>query len=142
MASAMSDDERRAYLSAGTRTGVLSTVRADGRPHAAPVWFVLDGDVVVFMTGAATVKGRNLRRTGQASLTVDTPEPPYDFVTVTGRVEIIDDLDVMLPWSVRIAARYMGEEQADEFGRRNAVAGELLLRLTPDSTVAMRAVAD
>lgn len=54
-------------LLAGTRTGVLSTVCKDGRPHAAPIWFVLDGDTVVFTTGRGTVKGRNLRRTGQAA---------------------------------------------------------------------------
>ena len=92
----MSDDERRSYLSAGTRTGVLSTVRKDGRPHAAPVWFVLDGDTIVFMTGRDTVKGRNLLRTGQATMTVDTAEPPYDFVTVTGTVEASEDLEAML----------------------------------------------
>lgn len=142
MASTMSDDERRAYLSDGTRTGVLSTVRKDGRPHAAPVWFVLDGDTVVFMTGRETVKGRNLVRTGQAVLTVDTPQPPFDFVTITGRVEISEDLEAMLPWSIRIAARYMGDDKADEFGRRNAVEGELLLRLIPENTVAVQALAE
>lgn len=138
----MTDTERREFLSAGTRTGVLSTVRKDGRPHAAPVWFVLDGDTIVFMTGRETVKGRNLVRTGQAALTVDTPEPPFSFVTISGTVEISDDLDAMLPWSVAIARRYMGADQADEFGRRNAVEGELLLRLTPGNTVAQQAVAD
>ena len=97
---------------------MLSTVRKDGRPHAAPVWFVLDGDTMVFMTGRDTVKGKNLLRTGQATMTVDTPEPPYDFVTVTGSVEVSEDLEAMLPWSVRIAARNMGEDKADEFGRR------------------------
>ena len=142
MAAQMTDSERQEFLTTGTRTGVLSTVRKDGRPHAAPVWFVLDGDVIVFMTGRDTIKGRTLLRTGQASLTVDTSEPPFSFVTVTGSVEISEDLDAMLPWSVKIAGRYMGEDKADEFGRRNAVEGELLLRLTPEQTVAVQAVAD
>lgn len=138
----MTDDQRRAFLSEGTRTGILSTVRKDGRPHAAPVWFVLDGDDVIFMTGAGTVKGRNLRRTGQAAITVDLAEPPYAYATVSGSVEISEDLDVMLDWSTRLAARYMGADQADEFGRRNAVPGELLVRLRPDSIRAEAAVAD
>ena len=142
MPTSMSDDERRAYLSTGTRTGVLSTVRRDGRPHAAPVWFVLDDDVLVFMTGRDTVKGKNLLRTGQATMTVDTPEPPYGFVTITGNVEISEDLEAMLPWSIRIAARYMGADKADQFGRRNAVEGELLLRLVPERTVALQGLAD
>ena len=34
------------------RTAKLATVRADGRPHIAPVWFDLDHDgTVVFMMG-------------------------------------------------------------------------------------------
>jgi PPOX class probable F420-dependent enzyme len=142
MATTMSDEQRRSFLEHGTRTGVVSTVRADGRPHAAPVWFVLDGDDVIFMTGERTVKGRNLRRTGTAVLTVDDAAPPYSFVTITGRVELSDDLDAMLPWSTRIAARYMGAEQADEYGRRNAAPGELLVRLRPEHTVAVADLAD
>ncbi len=138
----MSDAQRRAFLSEGTRTGILSTVRRDGRPHAAPVWFVLDGDVAVFTTGADTVKGRNLRRTGVATLTVDNAHPPYDFVTITGSVELSDDLEAMLPWAIALGRRYMGEEQAEPFGRRNAVAGELLVRLLPDHVVALASIAD
>lgn len=141
----MSDEQRRAFLSEGTRTGVLSTVRKDGTPHAAPIWFVLDPDdpdVVVFTTGRDTVKGRNLRRTGVATLTVDESSPPFDFVTITGHVEISDDVDEMLPWATRLGGRYMGEDVAEQFGRRNAVPEELLVRLVPDKIVALAAVAD
>lgn len=142
MATVMTDDERRAFLSAGTRTGVLSTVRKDGTPHAAPIWFVLDGDDVVFTTGRDTVKGRNLRRTGVAVLTVDEAAPPFSFVTVTGRVEISNDLDEMVTWATRLGGRYMGAENAEAFGRRNAVPEELLVRLTPERTVALAGLAD
>ena len=138
----MSDEDRRAFLTAGTRTGILSTVRKDGSPHAAPIWFLLDGDDVLFMTGRDTVKGRSMLRDPRAALTVDEAAPPYSFATVSGRVEISEDLDEMLPWSIRIAARYMGADKADEYGRRNAVPGELLLRLVPDRIVAQAAVAD
>jgi nitroimidazol reductase NimA-like FMN-containing flavoprotein (pyridoxamine 5'-phosphate oxidase superfamily) len=48
----MSDERRRAFLLEGTRTGHLATTRADGSAHVAPVWFTLDGDDLVFMTGA------------------------------------------------------------------------------------------
>jgi PPOX class probable F420-dependent enzyme len=138
----MSDDERRAFLMHGTRTGALATTRKDGRPHVAPVWFVLDGDTVVFMTGEDTVKGKTLLRTGQAMISVDDQAPPFSFVTVSGHVEISRDLDDMLRWSTAIAARYMGEDQAEEFGRRNAVPTELLVRLRPDHIVAVKDLAD
>ncbi|WP_375499871.1 PPOX class F420-dependent oxidoreductase [uncultured Jatrophihabitans sp.] len=142
MANEMSDDDRRAFLSAGTRTGVLSTVRADGTPHAAPIWFVLDGDIVVFTTGRDTVKGRNLRRAGVAALTVDESTPPFSFVSLFGRVEISTDLQEMLVWATRLGGRYMGAENAEAFGRRNAVPDELLVRLTPHRTVALAGIAD
>src|SRR5919199_844439 len=132
MTTTMTDEQRRAFLLDGTRTGILATVRADGRPHAAPVWFTLDGDDVLFTTGAATVKGRNLRRTGRALLVVDESSPPFDFVTVEGAVRISEDLGEMLHWATVLGARYMGADQGEAFGRRNAVPGELLIRLVPD----------
>jgi PPOX class probable F420-dependent enzyme len=142
MATKMSDNQRRAFLLQGTRTGILSTVRADGRPHAAPIWFTLDGDDVIFNTGADTVKGRNLRRDPRAVLTVDESAPPFDFVTVEGHVEISEDLDEMLVWATALGGRYMGADVAEQFGRRNAVPGELLVRLVPDRMIALAGLAD
>jgi PPOX class probable F420-dependent enzyme len=136
MARDMSDDERRAFLSAGTRTGKLATVRADGRPHVVPIWFVLDGDDVVFNTGALSLKGQALRRDPRATICVDEEQPPFAFVMIEGTVRLSDDTDAMLPWSTAIGGRYMGENRAEEFGRRNAVPGELLVRLTPTKIVA------
>ena len=139
----MSVEERTAFLLHGTRTGKLATVRRDGRPHVQPVWFVLDDDgTVVFMTGSRTVKGRNLRRDGRASIVVDDEAPPFAYVRVDGRAEVSEDLDEMLVWSTRIAFRYMGPEQAESYGRRNAVPGELLVRLRPEHVVTEAGVAD
>ena len=138
----MTDDERRAFVMAGTRTGKLGTVRGDGRPHVAAVWFVLDGDDVVFMTGAGTLKGRNLRRDRRAVMYVDDDAPPFAYVRIDGEVELSEDLGVMLDWSTRIASRYMGAERADAYGRRNAVPGELLVRLVPTRIVSEAGVAD
>jgi PPOX class probable F420-dependent enzyme len=139
---AMSEPEWREFLSAGTPTGKLATTRRDGRPHVVPIWFVLDGDDLVFMTGATTVKGRALTRTGLGSICVDDDRPPYSFVTVSGPVTISVDLEEMLPLSIRIAARYMGEELAEPYGRRNAVEGELLVRLRAEHVLAIRDLAD
>ncbi len=137
----MSEPEWKEFITAGTRTGKLATTRLDGRPHVVPVWFVLDGEELVFNTGADSVKGRALARTGWASLCVDDDRPPFSFVTVSGPVTISTDPDEMLVWATRIAARYMGEQLAGEFGRRNAGAGELLLRLRAENVLALSRVA-
>jgi PPOX class probable F420-dependent enzyme len=136
VARRMSADEARAFLATGTRTGKLATVRADGRPHVAPIWFVVDDDgSLVFNTGAESMKGKALRRDPRAAMAVDDETPPYSFVTVEGTVTISEDVEEMLPWATRIAARYVGDDQAEAFGRRNAAPGELLVRLTPTHVV-------
>jgi len=138
----MTHDEWRSFLGDAARTGKLATTRKDGGPHVVPIWFVLDGDDVVFSTGAETVKGRSLRREGRAAICVDDERPPFAYVMVAGRVEISEDLDEMLRFATEIGGRYMGAERAEEFGRRNAVEGELLIRLKPDNVVAKRGVAE
>ncbi len=138
----MTPDETRAFLLAGTRTAALATVRGDGRPHVAPVWFTLDGDDLLFNTGENTIKGANLRRDGRVALMVDDEEPPFAFVSIEGDVSLSDDIDTMRYWATRIAARYMGEDQAEAYGKRNAVPGELLVRVHPTKIVAVNGIAD
>ena len=71
MAADMTLDARRAFLTEGTRTAVLATAREDGRPHAAPIAFVLDDDDILFLTNAETVKGRDLLRDPRVTLVID-----------------------------------------------------------------------
>ena len=123
-------DEQKAFLLHGTRTGKLATVRKDGRPHVAPIWFVLDGDTLIFNTGEDTVKGASIRRDPRIALCVDDETPPFSFLIVEGTAELIDDLDALRLWATRIAARYMGSELAEQYGARNGVPGELLVRVT------------
>jgi PPOX class probable F420-dependent enzyme len=136
MAREMTTDQVRHFLSYGTRTAKVATVMDDGGPHVMPVWFVLDREQLVFTTGADSVKGRNLRRDSRIALLVDDQTPHYAFVHVRGRVTLHEDLDELLRFATAIGARYMGEDRAEEFGRRNAVAGELLVRLTPERVIA------
>jgi PPOX class probable F420-dependent enzyme len=139
----MTEDEWRNFVSEGTRTGKLATVREDGSATVVPVWFVLDTDgSFVFMTGSSSAKGKAMRRDPRVALLVDDERPPFSFVLVRGEVTISEDLDAMLPWSIRIAARYMGADRSEEYGRRNAVAGEVLVRLPPHTVVATAGVAD
>jgi PPOX class probable F420-dependent enzyme len=138
----MSDDERRAFLSAGTRTAKLAVIRLSGAPHVVPNWFLLDGDDVIFTTGVDTIKGKALRRDNRVALCVDDDHPPFSFVSIEGNARIGTDLEEMLPWATRLGARYMGAERAEEFGRRNAVPGELLVRIAPTRITAKARISD
>lgn len=138
----MSADERRAFLLAGTRTAKIGVTRRDGRAYVLPVWFVLDGDAVVFTTGGETARGRCLRRDGRASLCVDEERAPYAFVRMKGRARLSEDPKQLRLWARRIAVRYMGEELADRYADRNAVPGELLVHLVPEAVVGRKGIAD
>jgi len=127
--------QTRAFLLEGTRTGKLATVRADGRPHIVPVWFTLDGETLVFTTGKKTVKAANIRRDPRVTLCVDDETPPYAYIQVEGTAELIDDPAALLRCATHVGGRYMGAARAEEFGRRNAVPSEALVRITPTKII-------
>jgi PPOX class probable F420-dependent enzyme len=136
----MISPEERAFLTHGTRTGKLGFVAADGRPLVAPVWFVLEGTddapELVFNTGKETAKGRAVARDPRLVLCVDLERPPYGFVQVQGEATVSEDPDELLRTATAIAARYVGADRAEEFGRRNGVPGELVVRLRATKVVA------
>jgi PPOX class probable F420-dependent enzyme len=136
LAQLMTNDEYTSFMLDRARTAILASVRADGRPHAAPIWFDLDGNTLVFATGESTVKGRNMRRDARVSRCIDEEEPPFHFVVIEGAADLTAGDSDLLYWATRIGSRYMGADGADEYGRRNAVEGELLVRVTPQKVVA------
>jgi PPOX class probable F420-dependent enzyme len=134
--TSINDPEVRAFLEAGTRTGMLGFTANDGRPLVAPVWFVLDGDEIVFNTGKSTAKGRAIIRDPRVVLCADLPEPPFAFVQVQGIAETSEDPAELLRTATEIGGRYMGQDRAEEFGRRNGVPGELVVRIRPTKVIA------
>ncbi len=129
--ASITDPEVLAFLTEGTRTGKLGYVSSTGQPLVIPVWFVLEDGCVVFNTGKDTAKGRALARDPRAALCVDLESPPYAYVQVQGTAELSEDPAELLRTATAIGARYMGADRAEQFGRRNAVPGELVVRLRP-----------
>jgi PPOX class probable F420-dependent enzyme len=142
MGREMDADEQREFLARGTRTAKLATTMRDGSPHVMPVWFVLAGAELVFNTHAHTVKGRNLTRDRRAAILVDDEHPPFAFVHMRGRVTLSEDPDELLRTATEIAGRYMGADRAAEFGARNAVPGELVVRFRPERVIALTGISD
>jgi PPOX class probable F420-dependent enzyme len=138
--ASLSDLKVREFLQDGTRTGKLAYLSPTGHPLVAPVWFVVEGDHLVFNTGKDTVKGRSLARDPRTTLTVDSEQPPYAFVQVQGEAELSEDPGELVRTATAIAARYVGAAQAEAYGKRNGVPGELLVRLRPVKVIAVFAV--
>lgn len=124
------------------RTAKLAVTRRDGSPHLAPVWVDLDGEDIVFMTSADTIKGKSILRDGRVALCWDDERPPFAFVTVTGTTTTSTDPAELLHWATRIGGRYMGAEQAEAYGRRNAVPPEMVVRVHVEHVVAKVDVAN
>jgi PPOX class probable F420-dependent enzyme len=115
---------------------MLGYVAADGRPLVAPVWLVIDDGQLVFNTERDSSKGRAPARDSPVVSCVDDPHPPYSFVQLQGVTTVSEDLDDVRRVATRTGARYTGAERADEFGRRNAVSGELVARVRPTKVIA------
>ncbi len=131
MALTLADPKVREFLSHGSRTGKLAFTATDGRPVINPVWFILEGEELVFNTGKDTAKGRAILRDPRLALCVDLEEPPFGYVQVQGVAEVSEDPAELLRTATAIAGRYMGADRAEEFGARNGVPGELVVRLRP-----------
>jgi hypothetical protein len=138
----MNEDEWRAFIMHNSRTGKLATIRDDGRPHVVPIWFIVDKEGLLFMTGEKTVKASNIRRDPRVAISVDDQTFPYSYVTIEGEAQILHpEPDTLLEIATEIARRYVGEEQAAQYGQRNAVPGELLIRLSPTKILSGKDVA-
>jgi PPOX class probable F420-dependent enzyme len=151
MARPMTTDELLNFLTdLPARTAKLATTRLDGRPHVAPIWFALDtttagndspiGDIM-FNTGLSTLKGKAISRDARVALCVDDERPPFSFVTIEGTATVSQDMDEVIRWASLLGGRYMGEEHAEEYGQRNGVPGELLVRVRPTNIVAVTELA-
>lgn len=75
----------------GPYTGVLTTLFADGSPQSTPVWFLLDGDDILFSTTAGRQKLRNITRDSRASFAVYNPTDDMNYVEVRGTITVSED---------------------------------------------------
>ena len=121
---------------------IVNAIAAAGAPLVAPIWVARDGDQLLFNTGAETAKGRAVARDPRVSLCFDDEAPPFSFVVVAGTAEIVEDRAEVRRWAGIIGGRYMGDDQAEAYGERNGVPGELLVRVTPTKVTGALAIAE
>ena len=135
MGRPMTESEVRDFMMSGSKTGKLATVRKDGSPHVMPVWFAFDsatGDVV-FMTWHTSLKARNMQRDGRVSISVDDEQYPFAWARLDGTVSFSEEDRVH--WATETCRRYVGDDRAAEYGARNGVEGELVVRVRPTKLV-------
>jgi PPOX class probable F420-dependent enzyme len=145
----MSKAQIRRFLIQGTLTGKLATVKKEVSSHVVPIWFVVDnrnskgrlGDII-FTTGSASIKAKNILRDKRVSICIDDQIPPFSFVTIFGTAKISPYRQKeILKWATKIAERYMGKSNAEAYGRRNSGEGAMLVRIKPTRILAEKDVA-
>ena len=148
----MSKAEIGRFLMQGTFTGKLATVKKDGSSHVVPIWFVLDnrnnsrggkiGRDIILTTGDTSVKAQNIQRDNKVSICIDDQTPPFSFVTIFGTAKIHPyKQKEVLRWATKIAQRYMGKDNAEEYGKRNSEEGLVLVRIKPRRILAEKDIA-
>ena len=139
----MTKDEIKNFILQGTFTGKLGTINKDGTPHVVPIWYTVDGEGnIIFNTGDKSVKAKNIRRVNRVRLCVDDQTPLFSFVIIDGIAEIIsDEPSEVYKWAKIIAARYMGYNKSEEYGRRNSAEGELLVKIKPIRVIGEKNIA-
>jgi len=115
-------EKARAFLNE-KRFAVLATINSDGTPQLTTMWYLLEGDTIVMNTKAGRIKERNMRRDPRIAICV---EDGYNYVTISGTVEMIDDPEIAQRDIYRLAVRYDGEEAArqkvaDQFSKERRI---------------------
>jgi PPOX class probable F420-dependent enzyme len=113
----------------------LATVRPDGSPHTAPVWYRYTEGAFLVLTERSSRKARNIAHDPRVELCIDDREkPPFHTVIVRGRATIEpysgDE------WRLALAAHYLGEQRGRRYVETTPVsADEVLLRIEPEEIV-------
>lgn len=116
------------------RTARLATVSPDGYPHVVPIWFMLDGNDIVFGSDRGEHKVKNARARPKGAVVIGG-EPTLDKAgyLIVGDLSVEDDPGHKL--MRRIIRRHVPKRQIE---RRVAEWGEgdmVIIRLKPRRVV-------
>jgi PPOX class probable F420-dependent enzyme len=126
-------DERRDALLAEANIAILGTTDGQGRPHAAPVWYLYDDGEIIISTGHGSQKHRNIDRNPNVSFVIDRRAPPYFAVMIYGTAEVGPPLDE--EDRLRLAVRYLGEDLGRRYTEMTKGEDSITLQLRPRKVV-------
>ena len=109
MSSSVFSAEARQWLEQPGRFGVLATIDPDGSPHQAVVWFAVTDAGILLNSAEGRRWPANLRRDRRASFLV---EDRYQYVSVTGTVDVIEDQERAQADIARLARAYNADNPA------------------------------
>ena len=136
----LSEGEVWAFAEAA-HTGVLTTLRRDGRPVSLPLWFVTFDGAVYFSTPSQSKKVGRARRDPRACFLVESGLAWKDLkaVVMTGAVEVVEDEGLVARVGAELDRKYRDFRpdlgRAPGATRRHYGGGRATLRFTPASWI-------
>ena len=136
----LSDEEVWSFAEAA-HTGVLTTLRRDGRPVSLPLWFVAFDGAVHFSTPSRSRKVGRVRHDPRACFLVESGLAWRELkaVMMAGSVEVVEDADLLARVAAELDRKY--REFRPDLGRapgatrRHYGSGSATLRFTPESWI-------
>lgn len=131
--TALSQSKIEEFL-AEARIAHLVTMRPDGSPHVAPVWYEYVDGIFLVWTSRQFRKFKNVEGDPRAVVSIASEDQPYRYVVAECDVEVSGE-DI---WDIgmSIATRYEGPEGAVAFlNEYYEEANSVVLRLTPRRTM-------
>ena len=132
----MPDDlfsQRQLRFISEPRIGRLATVRRDGSPHIAPVWYRFEDGAFLVLTERGSQKHRNVEREPRVAFCIDDERPPYHTVIVRGRVAVAEAPGEA--WREALAIHYLGDEAGRRYASENPDTDNVMLRIVPEKVV-------
>ncbi len=135
----MSNEDNLEEFLNEANVAVLATVDPKGRAHAAPIWYLYEGGVLIMSSGRGSQKHRNVEANPEVTLVVDRRTLPYYAVMARGPAEIGPPLSD--EERRRMAMRYLGEKMAGAYLERTAGGDSISIRLRPRRLIEFHGVA-
>lgn len=115
------------------RWGVVTTLRRDGSPSNSVIFYMLDGDTLVFSTTNDRLKAKSVRNDNRVAVTALDEGEPFGYVTIEGTADIQEQ--DLVDGHVRLnrAMRNNPDWQPPEgFAERLESQGRVLIRVNPE----------
>ena len=110
----LSQEEREDFLGK-PQIAHLVTLRPEGTPHVAPVWFLWDDGKAWVMADGGAIKVRNIKENPAVALSIATPERPLSYVVLEGQAKVTsENLDQVVE---RMCVLYDGPDRGAEFAK-------------------------
>ena len=98
------------------RFAVVGTKNADGSPHLAVMWYLLEGDDIVVNSARGRIKDRNVAADPRMTVLV---ADGYRWIRIDGQAKIEHDQAIARADIRRLAARYYEDERKVEEAMKN-----------------------